>query len=799
MYAPLSSIKFKIIIGYVILVLLFLVLLVLVYCENRRMFAIDEHSEILFTQRKQVENITIQILDISLLSEQVVSGNQESITVYENKQHQVITSLQELQKQLQDEHQRQRIASIISALSSKKELTLAMANDVQALHSTNTIIARRIPTIIQQAKQEKQNLAKQIEDNYKTKDKKKGGFLGLFTSKKKINDQVKKNNDTILKKNQAHSGALLHLLVREVQHVHKEKSAQLYSCVDSLNRQNTYLNNEISRLITEFNIDEQNQRRQKAQTYLLGQERSLQILSGLGLCAMFLAIVFYIILHRDLKHRYRYRQQLEELNLQNEDLLRSRKNMMLMVSHDLRAPLSSIRGCAELIIEERYKDKRNHFCETILQSSDRMIDMLNALLSFYRLDTGKEQQEAIPFRLKNLAEILESEFQPLAQKTDLKFTAEYKGEDVVVTGDRKRLIQIGSNLLSNAFKFTPEGNVTLRLFYKDEMLEMKVSDTGVGMSQQQVDRIFLPFERLENAEAHEGFGLGLSITLGLVGLLNGKIGVQSESTKGSTFVVTMPLALTNELSLKQLPTQLANIPQGIRVLVIDDDAVLLKMTQDMLAHHQIICDTCQHVQELTVLMRKYRYDLLITDIRMPNINGYELLELLRASDIGTSRTIPVLALTARAEYKEEKFVDVGFALCLYKPFSIKELLSAVQRCVKAQTENKALQVDFSKLLSGENNGRDMLELLIHETDKNIHTLISYLESENLESIVLMVHHLLPLWEIIRMDLPLNNLRNVLTEEAGVTDHVKTAINKVIETGERIMTQAAEQITREKDE
>ena len=120
-----------------------------------------------------------------------------------------------------------------------------------------------------------------------------------------------------------------------------------------------------------------------------------------------------------------------------------------------------------------------------------------------------------------------------------------------------------------------------------------------------------------------------------------------------------------------------------------------------------------HVQELTVLMRKYRYDLLITDIRMPNINGYELLELLRASDIGTSRTIPVLALTARAEYKEEKFVDVGFALCLYKPFSIKELLSAVQRCVKAQTENKALQVDFSKLLSGENNGRDMLELLIH--------------------------------------------------------------------------------------
>jgi signal transduction histidine kinase/DNA-binding NarL/FixJ family response regulator len=799
MISSLFSIRLKIITGYAILVLLFLLLLVLVYSQNINMLAVDCRSEMLFAQREQAENITMQILDLSLFSEQVVIWNQENIEVYENKQHQVITSLIELQKQLKEEHQRQRIASIISALSAKKILTLAMANDVKALHSTNAIIAKRIPTIIQHTKQEKQNLAKQIEDNYKTKDKKKGGFLGLFISKKKINDQVEKHNDTILKQNQAHSGVLLHSLVREIQHAHKERSAQLYFRVDSLNRQNTYLNNEISRLITEFNIDEQNQRRQKAETYLLGQERSLRIVSGLGLCAMCLAIVFYIILHRDLKNRYRYRQQLEDLNLRNEDLLRSRKNMMLMISHDLRAPLSSIRGCAELVMEERYKDKRNHFCNTILQSSNRMIDMLNALLSFYRLDTGKEQPDVIPFRLKNLAEILESEFRPLAQKTNLKFTVDYQGEDVVVAGDRQRLIQIGSNLLSNAFKFTPEGNVTLKLSYTEGTLKLEVSDTGVGMSQQQIDRIFLPFERLESAEAHEGFGLGLSITLGLIGLLNGKIEVKSEFAKGSTFVVAIPLALPNEQSLKQVSNQFVNIQQGIRVLVIDDDAVLLKMTQDMLLRYQIICDTCKNVQELTKLMRKYQYDLLITDIRMPNINGYELLELLRASDIGTSRTIPVLALTARVEYNEENFTRAGFVTGLYKPFSINELLSAVQRSIKSLPEETVLQVDFSKLLSGENNGSEMLELLIHETDKSIHTLIRYLEISDRESIILMIHHLLPLWEIVRMDMSLNNLRNVLAEEADITDNVKDALNKVVEAGELIMSQAAEQIKKEKHE
>ncbi len=781
------------------LVVLFLVLLVFVYIENRRMFVIDEHSEMLFEQRKQAENISIQILDISLLSEQVAVWNKENIAIFQQKQDQVIDSLNELQKRLQDENQSQRIASIISALSAKKKLTLAMTKDVKALQSTNAIITKRIPSIIQQTQQEKQNLAKQIEDNYKTKDKKKGGFLGLFHSKKKINDQVEKNNDTILRKNQIHSGILLHSLVREIQHTHKKRSSQLYSRVDSLNRQNTYLNNEISRLITAFNVDEQNQRRQKAQTYLLGQERSLQIVSGLGLCAMLLAIVFYIILHRDLKNRYRYRQQLEELNLRNEDLLRSRKNMMLSVSHDLRAPLSSIRGCAELMVDERYKEKRNHFCNTILQSSDRMIGMLNALLSFYRLDTGKEQQDVMPFRLKSLEEMLESEFRPLAQKKGLRFIVTYEGEDVVVSGDRKRLMQIGSNLLSNAFKFTKEGEIVLKLSYKEETLGIEISDTGVGMSKQQIDRIFLPFERLENAETHEGFGLGLSITLGLIGLLNGKIEVNSEPSKGSTFVVTLPLTLTNEQSLKRVPSQSINIPQGIRVLVIDDDAVLLKMTHDMLSRSQISCDTCQNVQELTVLMRKYRYDLLITDIRMPEINGYELLELLRASDIGDSRTIPVIALTARAEYQEEKFIESGFTTCLYKPFSINELLSAVQRSIKSLPEEPALQANFSKLLSGENNGREMLELLIHETEKHMEKLKGCLENNDRESIILMVHHLLPLWEIVRMDLPLNHLKDALAEEAGITDNVKSALDKVVETGNVMIAQAAEQIKKEENE
>ena len=161
--------------------------------------------------------------------------------------------------------------------------------------------------------------------------------------------------------------------------------------MDGLNKQSAYLNSEINRLITEFNIIEQAQMKEKTEAYLLGQEKAFQLVSSLGIGATLLAIVLYLILRHDLKDRYRYRIELEKLNHKNEELLRSRKNMMLTVSHDLRAPLTAIRGCTELLINEHYKEKRTQLCETILQSSDSMTILLNTLLNFYRLDTGKQK------------------------------------------------------------------------------------------------------------------------------------------------------------------------------------------------------------------------------------------------------------------------------------------------------------------------------------------------------------------------------------------------------------------------
>jgi DNA-binding response OmpR family regulator len=232
-------------------------------------------------------------------------------------------------------------------------------------------------------------------------------------------------------------------------------------------------------------------------------------------------------------------------------------------------------------------------------------------------------------------------------------------------------------------------------------------------------------------------------------------------------------------------------------LAIDDDAVLLKMTEDMLTRNRVRCDTCQDVQELTKRMREQKYNLLITDIRMPKISGFDLLELLRSSDIGMSRTIPVLALTARADYNEADFTALGFAGCLYKPFSIVELLLAVQGCIGEPMKESPLQADFNELLSGEQNNKEMLKLLIRETEKDIKTLKESMEKEDRHSMLELLHHLLPLWEIVRVNSPLDNLCQIL---AGNTDmkgnEVNLGVNKVIETGKQLILQASKQVKEE---
>ncbi|KWW26689.1 MAG: His Kinase A (phosphoacceptor) domain, partial [bacterium F083] len=406
------------------------------------------------------------------------------------------------------------------------------------------------------------------------------------------------------------------------------------------------------------------------------------------------ALIFYWLFHRDANERHRNKMLLEQSYQHNEELLTLRRNMMLTVSHDLRSPLTSIMGYADLIAETTKDEKCKQYEEAIKQSSDRMLTLLNTLLSYYRLDTGKEEVEMVPFRVKNVLNSLLVEYEPIAEMKNVEIESTFTGDDTVVMGDRKRILQIAGNILSNAIKFTKKGSVNISVDYRDNTLTIKVQDSGTGMNEEQVKRIFAPFSRLDNADTQEGFGLGLSIAKALVELLEGQIDVESHVGFGSKFTVTIPVVEGDDEIQQLAEENTVTLPEGLRIAIVDDDVTVLRMTVEMLSKKNVQAVGCPTVNDLFDRMRQSDYDLIITDIKLGGMSGFDLLELLRDANIGNSKSVPLLAMTGRTERKAEDFINAGFSGCLLKPFSYAELTQAIANSIneESQTDDESLKI-----------------------------------------------------------------------------------------------------------
>ena len=421
-----------------------------------------------------------------------------------------------------------------------------------------------------------------------------------------------------------------------------------------------------------------------------------------------------------------------------------------------------------------------------------MRDMLNTMLDFFRLDNGKEQPKLLPCRISTITHTLEMEFMPVAMNKGLSLTVK-NGNDAVVLTDKERIIQIGNNLLSNAIKFTEDGGVSLTTDYTDGVLAITVEDTGTGMTEEEQQRVFGAFERLSNAAAKDGFGLGLAIVHNIVTMLSGKIRLESEKGKGSRFTVEIPMQKAEEVPEKEIQTYIYRKDRNLNVVAIDNDEVLLLMLKEMYAQEGIHCDTCTDATELMEMIRRKEYNLLLTDLNMPHINGFELLELLRSSNVGNSHTIPVVVATASGSCDAKELLEWGFAGCLFKPFSISELMEVSDRCAIKTTPNE--KIDFSALLSYGNEAI-MLEKLITETEKEMKAVRDAAKEKDLQKLDALTHHLRSSWEILRADQPLRVLYRVLhSKDKSDNESLSNAVTAVSDKGAEIIQQAKEERRR----
>ena len=576
----------------------------------------------------------------------------------------------------------------------------------------------------------------------------------------------------------------------------KAQNRILSEQTDSVAAHNAVLNSQLRRLIRHIDNNVQTDLKERETEIATMRKKSFRQIGSLALSILLLLLVLFIIIHRDAIRIKRYRLktsdligQLQQSVEQNEALIASRKKAVHTITHELRTPLTAITGYAGLMQKDCDVDKIGAYIQNIRQSSERMREMLNTLLSFFRLDNGKEQPNFSPCQISAITHILETEFMPTAMNKGLALTIINQTDTVVLT-DKERILQIGNNLLSNAIKFTENGSVSLTTDYTNGMLTLIVEDTGTGMTEEEQQRIFGAFERLSNAAAKDGFGLGLSIVQRIVTMLGGTIRLESEKGKGSCLTVEIPMQTAEEIPERINQAQVHHNHTFHDVVAIDNDEVLLLMLKEMYAQEGIHCDTCTDAAELMELIRKKEYSLLLTDLNMPDINGFELLELLRTSNVGNSKTIPVVVTTASGSCGKEELIEHGFTECLFKPFSISELMEISNKCAMNAAQNE--KPDFTSLLSYGNESV-MLEKLITETEKEMQAVREAKQRKDLQELNALTHHLRSSWEILRADQPLRELYKLLHSDGTPDDKtIGNAIKAVLDKGSEIIRLAKEE-------
>lgn len=681
-----------------------------------------------------------------------------------------------------DDQQNLRTDSLLTLIHEKDQNTIQMlrvlseANDSLLSASEIEEIISEQDSVITHQRVQHRVITKR--DSLLTTPRKKGFFKRLaevFAPSRQdsavlVNTSLEVATDTILE-----PAASKDSLQQKIRMATEEKRLQRRRTIrrtsTKYQRMNSQLTARMDSLIKQYEEEMTLRARQDAEMQQEVRMRSARTIAGIAIGAVLLSVFFLILIVRDISRSNRYRRQLEEANKRAEDLLVAREKLMLAITHDFKAPLGSIMGYTELLSRLTEDERQRFYLDNMKSSSEHLLKLVSDLLDFHRLDLNKAEVNRVTFNPSQLFEEIYVSFEPLTAAKGLtlqcRVAPELNGKYI---SDPLRLRQIVNNLVSNAVKFTQKGEITLTATYVASKLTIAIADTGEGMAAEDSGRIFQEFTRLSGAQGEEGFGLGLSIVKKLVVLLEGTIDVQSKLGEGSCFTVVLPLYPVGESGMESKSSsekEVADMDEAvtaipvmkvIRVLLIDDDKIQLSLTAAMLKQHGIDAVCCEQLEELIEQLRTSVFDVLLTDIQMPAINGFDLVKLLRASNIPQAKTIPVIAVTARSEMDKAALHEHGFAGCLHKPFTVKELLLTVNEGQLSADEAHITEdmgntgINFSALTAYSEDDPEaaysIIQTFVEETKKNIGRMQQALVDKDTDGIAAMAHKLLPLFTLI---------------------------------------------------
>lgn len=770
MAAHRRSITFKVVAGYIIVAVLAGVAVWFIYSQVKEYSRIAQSNSENNRQLILVSEITTDLNKSENISRRLIqTGDEEEWQKYNAQIDTIKEKLQKLKAEYKNLDLDNEIDSIHKLLEQKTE-NLGILDSLRSSERNTNYYARVL--------NELKNIDASFTDyNYENrfrnlKPYQRDVLIKLLEYSRKDNAEQLTNQrlDSIVKS--------VKKVLAELEFANRQFQNKVNKKENELLNNDMILNQRLRNLLTDLEIKERRNSMERAKVFqaMLKKTSDIIIIGGVIIAVIILFFIINII--RDITRSQRYRAQLEDAKQFAESLLVRREQFMAAITHDLRSPLTTVMGYTDLIEKTGINERQGHYLSQIRKSSEFILHLVNDLLDLSKLEAGKMLIEKLPFNPKKLIEDTINNVIPADKKKDVKIERRLSEEtNVQLKSDPFRIKQILANLLSNAWKFTESGSIivtsSLEQRSEDEnYLRISIKDSGIGISKEKLDSIFEEFSQEDSSieKRFGGTGLGLSITKRLTELLHGEILVDSKQGEGSEFTIIIPVEEISEnredggydsKEINSLEVQVDESHEK-KALVADDEPGQLSLTLEICRSMGFDTDTAKDGKEAWEKLQENDYDILLTDIQMPVMDGFSLITKLR--DEERLKELKVIALSGRKEVKAKTYKEAGFDESLLKPYQPEKLKKVIASLLGleirkiSRTENSAIEpktpdhtnekYDLSEIF--EFSGRDeaamqtILQAFIEGSGKSISELADAWKENDSDKLGKIAHRMLPM-------------------------------------------------------
>ena len=486
-----------------------------------------------------------------------------------------------------------------------------------------------------------------------------------------------------------------------------------------------------------------------------------------------------------------------------EDAVKAKQQFLSNMSHEIRTPMNAIIGFTKVVLKTQLTEKQTEYLTAIKVSGDALIVLINDILDLAKVDAGKMTFEATPFKMALSISAMLHLFETKIREKNLTLVKEYDPRiPEVLVGDPVRLHQIILNLVSNAVKFTSSGQITVAVRLQEEnddtvMIEFSVADTGIGIAEDKMANIFENFQQATSGTSrlYGGTGLGLAIVKQLVEAQGGNIEVKSKPAEGSVFSFRLEFKkTTSEAELTTGPAEPDMSIKDIKILVVEDIALNQLLMRTVLNDFGFECEIAANGKLAVELLKVKTFDIILMDLQMPEMNGFEATEFIR-NKMGL--TLPIIALTADvttvdlqkcksvgmndyiAKPIDERLLYSKIVGFLKKPGSSREKLqederrSGKEKCINLEYLHRRTKSDRRLMI-------EMISLYLAQTSPMIISMKESVETKNWRTLHSTVHKLIPSFSIMGISREYENMAKKIQEYAGSTQHTEQIPDLVLQ-------------------